>query len=359
MGISKEHHALLVACTTDSTNFEPALRKWEIVQNIGDIDFATMRLIPFLYRRAQLLGVKMANEGICKGLYLRAWYLLKTTGVPSLDWVSKQKCFSGAIVLKGAALQKTIYADDPPTRPADDLDLLIPRESALEVFGVLERAGLSMDHGLSPRTITNLRNGINFYGEGMAIDVHWNLFPVSLDPTFIRRIFHRSVPLVGILRTLSPTDHLLHTLLHGFGANDIAPIRWALDAALLIREKEIDWGLFWREVSANGWGRIFKKQLTVLRSLDLLVPGPQSVKFSFSLPMFVSQILMRSTGLWSRRAFRILGFDYAAWSLNTSRRISFLQYLTSSPKWIPLVANEWREFREHSTMSISSLRRLP
>lgn len=349
MTLSIQHHALLLACTATTGEFEKALRKWEDLQDISEIDFATMRLIPYLYKKALSLNVDMANEGICRGLYLRAWYLLKTVGSPSLVWVRDNELFDSAVVLKGAAFQSTIYAVDPPTRPADDLDLLIPSELVDRTFDALQLAGMSMDHGLSRETIRNLRNGTNFFGANMAIDIHWNLLPVSLDASFTSRILDRSIRLKGGLRTLCSTDHLLHTLVHGFGRNEIAPIRWVLDAALLIRSGDIDWALFWQEVSLTGWYRVVKKQLRLLSEFGVLVQEPAGQRFRWHWFLLISEWMLLARGLWVRRILRVFGYDYASWAQNSSRNLSIASYWLNWQGWMDRVLQEWNEYKAFRT----------
>jgi hypothetical protein len=346
MKISNEHRTLLMACTADDRNFESELRKWEQVQDINEIDFATMRLIPYLYKKAKSLNVSMSNEGICRGLYLRAWYMLATVGSPSLEWVREREQFNSAVILKGAAFQATIYGKDPPTRPADDLDLLIPSNAVDAALDTLEVAGLKVDHGLSRQSIRSLRNGTNLYGNHMAIDVHWNLLPVSLDPTFTPRVLSRSVLVHGGLRTLCSTDHLLHTFVHGFARNEILPIRWVLDAALLIREGDIDWDLFWKEVSLTGWHRVVRKQIRFLAQFEVIVPEPVGQKFSSNWFLLISEWIVVSRKLWVRRVLRVLGYDFASWAQNNSRGLSLTNYWLNWPSWVALEFREWEEYKE-------------
>ena len=346
MKISNEHRTLLMACTADDRNFESELRKWEQVQDINEIDFATMRLIPYLYKKAKSLNVSMSNEGICRGLYLRAWYMLATVGSPSLEWVREREQFNSAVILKGAAFQATIYGKDPPTRPADDLDLLIPSKAVDAALDTLEVAGLKVDHGLSRQSIRSLRNGTNLYGNHMAIDVHWNLLPVSLDPTFTPRVLSRSVLVHGGLRTLCSTDHLLHTFVHGFARNEILPIRWVLDAALLIREGDIDWGLFWKEVSLTGWHRVVRRQIRFLAQFGVIVPEPVGQKFSSNWFLLISEWIVVSRKLWVRRVLRVLGYDFASWAQNNSRGLSLTNYWLNWPSWVALEFREWEEYKE-------------
>jgi hypothetical protein len=272
--------------------------------------------------------------------------MLATVGSPSLEWVREREQFNSAVILKGAAFQATIYGKDPPTRPADDLDLLIPSNAVDAALDTLEVAGLKVDHGLSRQSIRSLRNGTNLYGNHMAIDVHWNLLPVSLDPTFTPRVLSRSVLVHGGLRTLCSADHLLHTFVHGFARNEILPIRWVLDAVLLIREGDIDWGLFWKEVSLTGWHRVVRRQIRFLAQFGVIVPEPVGQKFSSNWFLLISEWIVVSRKLWVRRVLRVLGYDFASWAQNNSRGLSLTNYWLNWPSWVALEFREWEEYKE-------------
>ena len=345
MNISSEHAALLRACLSDQDFFEINLRDWEQIQDIETIDYATMRLIPYLYRKTLSYSVHMRDEGICKGLYLRAWYLLQTQGVPSEKWVIQNMDVSQCILLKGAALQKSIYSEDLPTRPTDDLDLLVRPGYVEKSFEILHQAGFSSDSWLSPEGFRRLRHGGNFYGNGLNVDLHWQLIPVSLDPGYTSRLFERASKLSSGISVLSPTDNLFHTLVHGFGANEIAPIRWVVDAAELIGREQIDWQLFWCEVGRTGMHKLVEAQVKTLESFGVSVPKVRGVRMRTSLPISVSVLFLRTEGRYLRRVLRLLGYDFAVWAQHAGVTPSTLNYYRHLSRWLANTRAEWKEYR--------------
>jgi hypothetical protein len=342
--ISLEHDALLKACTASDTEFVANLLEWERIQDIETIDFASMRLIPYLYRKAESLKVQMANKGICKGLYLKAWYLHNTIKTPTIEWIEQQELLENAILLKGGALQYTIYKKDPPSRPSDDVDLLLPRHSAEKALDLLEKQNFQVNHKLSKATIFNLRNGINYFSLDKSIDIHWGIFPVCSDLMFTSRAFDRTIQVSEKLKILSPTDNLIHCLIHGYGTNDLAPIRWVLDAHLLVTSGMVDWELFWEEIDRTGWHRIIRQQIEVLSRYNTSIDIPRFINFHINAVMFVTEMMLKTNNVYLRRALRLLGYDFGVWAQNFGVKPTLVNYFKTMPKWLPLIVQEWREF---------------
>jgi hypothetical protein len=79
------------------------------------------------------------------------------------------------------------------------------------------------------------------------------------------------------LRTASVNHHLAHTLVHGAARNEVSPIRWVLDASLLLKHQDLDWQSFLRNSAELGWSDLVAKQLLTLQdTYGLGLPGPLS-----------------------------------------------------------------------------------
>lgn len=266
-----------VACLASPEETQSALRQWETAVPIDDIDGGSQRLIPYLYRKLERLGITARNHGILKGIYTRYWYLFNTVGMPTLTSVTSILEPGDYLVLKGLALQTLVYGSDPPTRPCDDMDILVRKTSRTAIYEKFVANGFATSGNKTPDVFLNNKTVVLLERRTEAVDLHWGLVAGSLDSTFEDRLFTRRVPLTisGFpVFTLSPTDHLLHTLMHGAARNSVSPIRWVIDAALLIRTTKIDWSLFVDEVIANGWGRPVARQLEVLHdAYDVELPA--------------------------------------------------------------------------------------
>lgn len=166
-----------------------------------------------------------------------------------------------AMALKGSVLAVTVF-DDPALRPMGDADLLVRPADVPEAAAVLESLGHE-GRGLRDRRYVVMRHGLGYTrSDGVAIDLHW--------------MPHRALALPGLSRTFpqlpweadlpadewweraraievngapvlapSPTDVLLHVLLHGALGGFGSRLRWVTDAGALLRVEgdAVDWDL--------------------------------------------------------------------------------------------------------------------
>lgn len=345
MPVDLVHKHLLKACLSQTRlDFSQHLMKWETAQNLQEIDPASARLIPFLYRKAESFGVEIKNYGICRGIYLKAWYQYSLVSALPRKTLVNDALFDKAVLLKGAALQQGVYSLDPPTRPADDVDILIPRGENLKVLQKLIERGFWLDSPISSESLVKLRNSAGLRRGQDHFDIHWSVFPICLDPLFTERLVSRSLRGKDGLRYSSPVDSLLHTIVHGFGSNEIAPIRWILDAGLLIRSGEIDWVTFRQEVSATGWSTIVYPQMTVLQSeYGVKVPpeayGPKMTSYLIT----IARIYLKTDSVWLRRFLRLFGWDFAVFAQNQGFRPTLRMAIVSTPKLTLYFIRELRE----------------
>lgn len=299
---------VVAACLASPEETEAALRRWESAVPMDDIDGGSQRLVPYLYRKLERLGITARNHGILKGIYTRYWYLFNVQGMPTLTAVNAILEPEEYLVLKGLALQSLVYGADPPTRPCDDMDILVRQRDRRVVHDKLAAAGFRADGHKSPDIFLNNKIGINMQRGTEAVDLQWGLYLGMMDPRFEDRIFSRKIALTisGFPAfTLCPTDHLLHTLMHGAARNSVSPIRWVLDASLLISETTIDWDLLVDEVEALGWARPVVRQLRLLQS-----------KYSVPIP---ADVLTRVSALRSPWSIAVLDFSKNTSSVFLSR----------------------------------------
>lgn len=181
----------------------------------------------------------------------------------------RQNAIAG-IFLKGAFLAHYAYPE-PALRPLRDLDVLIPREQALDAFDALLRAGFTRI-GLCPGNPEaaaahrkHLPPLLTPSGR-VAIELHTRLITPESgaasprrepadDPEIRERLIHREIAGEQIAY-LSPTDQLLHLIVHsvcdhGFNNGPLV----LTDIAHLLWKTEIDWPAFWRMAAAGDWLR--------------------------------------------------------------------------------------------------------
>lgn len=336
--LTEPQRLLLQACLAEDAEFAALFERWQDSVDLDDVDYGSHRLLPYLYRKLERLGVSARDQGRLRGIYARFWALHHTKATPALDAVADLPM--PYLVLKGTALQTLVYGNDPATRPSDDVDILVHPRDREQALRHLLRSGFELEVDLPLETYLHLRKGANLVRVGVAVDLHWNIFYWSADPLLIDRMFERAVEIDyrgRPLRSLGPTDTLLHTVIHGFGINTVPPIRWVLDAALLIRSGQIDWTLFETEVIASGWGRATSMQLRILADV-FGVEVPIGVihrlragggRFDFALQW--AHLRVRS--IWGKRWARLAGWDARVFENNLQRKASVLE----------LVGLMWRE----------------
>jgi hypothetical protein len=140
-----------------------------------------------------------------------AWWDLERERVAS----AHERNGLSPVVLKGAALRATVYAE-PMERPVGDIDLLVDPGAVDESLRCLQACGYS-----APRTeISRAYREHHFHipmahPNGFLVEVHWALrrprSPFRLDPlSFLRRSRVMEVRQHRWIRIPSPEDMLLH-----------------------------------------------------------------------------------------------------------------------------------------------------
>lgn len=189
-----------------------------------------------------------------------------------------------AIVLKGAALAKTLYSD-LSLRPFADIDLLIKDQDFAEANGILELLGYTM---IAPKN--EFQNGyvrrfdkhILYIKYGLIdvnIEIHTSLLPfISMQKLEADGLWERGVvfPICGSWGlVLSPEDMLLHLCIHIFNHNLSNRLLWLYDVALIILkyEKSLNWKLLERRTRVLGVHRVVGLVLDhVIRKFDMDIP---------------------------------------------------------------------------------------
>ena len=156
-----------------------------------------------------------------------------------------------AAALKGGAF---VWSGglDPALRPMRDLDLLIRPEDAarvVEVLAALGFAGTGQPHDQGAKHLPPLSNGT------VTVEPHLHIFDTydaaaaASEAAFIARAWQRAGP-AGVpgLAALSPTDTLLHLILHAVLDHQFnnGPLLLA-DMTALVETGQVDWAILWEE----------------------------------------------------------------------------------------------------------------
>ncbi len=147
------------------------------------------------------------------------------------------------VLLKGAALLDTVYAD-PGLRPMEDIDLLVRKEDLSGLKEVLKQNGYKTDHRFPQM----------FHKDDVRIDVHTSLMHTSriksrqaLFPVHQRQIFNQSLPWgeeFSLVRVPDEFTHLIY-MAHHMIKHSFSKLVWLVDFFLIVRGRDAG---FWKSL---------------------------------------------------------------------------------------------------------------
>jgi hypothetical protein len=287
-------------------------------QELDSIDVGSLRLLPFLSRRIETLGTPARDRGRIKGVYLKNWFEQQTRQTEVRETlVYLQERGLSPIVLKGYALAQIAYRGESPIRPSADLDVLVDSPDLDSAVTHLTSVGYRapIEYAASDHNAGLKSMGLRHPLKQLEVDIHIRIMNFCADPRFHDRIKDRAVELQIVdipVLTLCSTDHLLHTLIHGSGANEVPSIRWIVDAAQLINQSEIDWVLFAREVAACKLRTPIVHQLQYLvQEFDLPIPLDVIEVIKESPSSLAGMLMQFRASLTTRRSMRLARATFA------------------------------------------------
>ena len=269
-------HTLLTALLAPPTAAAAAARQWLDTVDFDAIAEGEMRLMPMLHDRLRALGIDHPLAGRIRGLYRRAWYVDQTMRRDLAALIATVARVSPDVVLlKGAALGLYAYAD-PAHRPFADFDILVPDADQERVIAALVAEQATPRFYAFHAFTVRLTNG-------REVDVHRSPYHEAFGAALVAPLFGRLRRLAGpasapspapaAWSTLGDADQLLHTLVHGLKPNPIAPIRWLVDAVLLVRAagETFDWDTL---VAEAGRLDFVEPAIVGLREIARFEPSP-------------------------------------------------------------------------------------
>jgi hypothetical protein len=261
-----------------------AWREWTTVVDVENdrIDVGSYRLLPMVYTNLRRHMPDEPRLKMLQGLHRRTWY---ENQMRFRACRAMFETFAGSgidmLLLKGYPLAAQYYRD-LGARPMADIDVLVPRQRAMDAIRLLAAHGwISTCFGARgvDDDMLDVKASHGFTdGRGGEIDLHWHVLQATLDERVDAEFRDGSVPLqVRDLhfRTLNPGDLLLHVCTHGLVCNDVSPIRWVADAMAILRQApSIDWGRLVRIASLSNTTLQAQAAFTYLReTFDADVPA--------------------------------------------------------------------------------------
>ena len=337
---------ILKICLAPDNQVESAMRAWEDEYSIDVIRAGLTRFVPYLFRRLSDLKIDARDYQIIRGVYYKSWWFQTVHQKNNLAFLALLgDGFPQFTLLKGVALQQSVYSRDPRTRPCDDVDVFIqPSDRRAAVDYLMER-GFVLDGPFSLEYALSFRKSIAFKRDDISIDLCWGLFEYSANPHYVASLPTREVRIEeGAFTVLDDTANLLHTCLHGAGWNREPSTRWILDAALLIQSGSIDWKTLVDLAVKNGWQYPLSKQLMYLGEFGALAPDwvittlEQSKKSISGRAMYFYQ---RQSNLTIRKILRAIYAEYLVHITINELKNSPINYLKIEMKTLPTLVNEF------------------
>lgn len=247
---------LLIAALVEGEPARGAFVDWlQRVDFDGPIEGGSFRLLPLVYSNLMRVGFDDPLMARLRGIYRYSWCEAQTHLRRGGEAISiLRRAGMDAMISKGLALAVDFYPS-AALRPMSDIDLYVPRERAADALAVLREGGWHSDAQVArywrergERDLMELAPGIALYhplhGE---LDLHWRLHQDFASSAADERFWTRAVPCtIGGVATVRPStsDLLFHVLVHGLRPNIMSPIRWVVDAAMILRREagNIDWG---------------------------------------------------------------------------------------------------------------------
>jgi len=272
---------LLRAALLDGERARDAFLRWQYQLDLDVLDQASFRLLPLLYQNLlrHRIALRPPLDRRLREAYRQSWFRSELLLRAVVDVL---RHFSGAgmrtLLLKGVPLAIRYYPT-PASRPMSDVDLLIPAGEAARALTVAREAGLAPRFRPTewPPRFTASRSFV--HPSGWEVDLHTHVMHGQLGRVADNDRWARAQPLaVGDMMTLAlgPEDTVLHVIAHGLRRNALAPMRWASDAAMIVRAcgPRLDWGRLLSQARASHLSLVLDRALRYLNDrLDIEIPA--------------------------------------------------------------------------------------
>ncbi len=274
---------------------------WAQAGSLDGLDAGEYRLIPLVYRNLKTLGYGEAAEmGRLHGIYRQTWLRNRIAEARLLEAVeSLESVGVESLALKGMALVGIAYGESG-VRPMSDVDLLVHGKDLRRAVAELNARGWTFSQGRAGEELrfARLFHAVAFsHPSGVELDLHRHILEESNWRGADDGVWERKQQLVlsdRKLWTMSPTDHLVHLVVHGVRWDPVPPIRWIADAVTLIRTNEIDWDVVATEAEQRGVALAVGAALRFLRDeFAVQVPHGQLSKVESVAPGRLERIDFR------------------------------------------------------------------
>ena len=240
---------LLKAALLAPDEAEPYWLQFIATHDIQNLDHGCLQVLPMVFINLKDRMKGDINEKVCRSSYKYVWannHLLMHDAKAMLLLLKKHNL--QVCLLKGVAFIGH-YFPDYGMRILGDIDLLVLPNNISELVNILEsnhyqlKSNQSEVNALALFRIFHARSFIN--QRGTEIDVHQYLSKFLINAEFSERIWKNKVSIdlfdsENLAYVLSPTDQLLHTVVHGLQYAPFSSIRWIVDVTSLLKNSSAD-----------------------------------------------------------------------------------------------------------------------
>ncbi len=240
------HERLIDAALLPGAEAGAAFEDWRARVEFDDIDAASLRLLPLVCHNLAAAGFSGSPlMGRLRGVRRQHWYRNQLLlGFVSDLLAAFTRAGIPTLLLKGIPLALLHYPT-AATRPMTDGDILIPEDAASAALDIVRAAGLRLADPRSEWPPRWIASAGFVHADGWHVDLHTRVMHECWQPGVDDGLWRAAVPMTvngTPTLTLAREDHLLHALAHGARPNEIAPIRWIVDATMLVRNApSFDW----------------------------------------------------------------------------------------------------------------------
>ncbi|HEY1267252.1 MAG TPA: nucleotidyltransferase family protein [Candidatus Binatia bacterium] len=275
---------LLRAALARGDEAHTAWTEWKPAVHGDDLDLASKRMLPLLYRNLRSQNVADPAIDSLKDVYRTHWL---TNQILLRHVADILRIFHAAgmqtLILKGAPLT-LLYYRDYGVRPMADIDLLVPAAQALQAVAIMTQSGWTRADAwpelLHDSYVLSGHAACFVDRAGQQVDLHWHVMPECCDEDADRSFWSAAVPaeIHGVRTlTLNSSDHLLHVCVHGLRWEPVAPFRWVADAMAIINaDAALDWERLAAQARARRLAWPMKEALRYLRD-EFGAPVPEGV----------------------------------------------------------------------------------
>lgn len=236
-----------------------AAKAWLDTVNLDAINHGIQRMVPLLYFRMRGWGLKHPSRPKVKTIYQYYWLADKRLRHQTEEVINiLSELSTPLVILKGLALGSTVYPETA-CRPMSDIDLLVKPSCYKDAIGRLRLSGF-ISRAPAFHATTLLKS------EFPEIDIHRSPYHRSFSAHFVAPLFDRIVSIGPHTFTLGAEDQLLHTIAHGTLSNVVSPLRWVVDAVLILRH-----------ASGSFRWELFVAETVRLNLIDAMVTGLQTI----------------------------------------------------------------------------------